>query len=109
MSAVSFMNQNDTTPDMTGTCLDGDGAAVDLSGSTLLFHMRRKGTATPKINSAASIVIAASGTWKYEWLAGDTDTVGEFEFQLQVTFGGGDIRTFPNDGYNRLIVTEQIA
>ena len=108
MAILTLLKQNDTAPPYTATLKDADGVAVNISGATLLFLMRKKGGSV-KVNAAADIVSAVLGTISYTWAADDLDTVGEFEVEIQVTFSGGTVRTFPSDGYNRIIITDDIA
>lgn len=57
-----------------------DSAAFDLTGSTVLFSMRRHNSATLKVSgSTATIATPALGTVSYAWTAADTDTVGSYE------------------------------
>jgi len=100
------MKVGDTGPAFQVTLRDGDGTAVDVSGSTILFKMRFvQGRAsgvqdTLKVNSAATLVDAANGVVEYQWAAGDTDTPGRYLAEFQVTFGSGVIQSYPNPGFN---------
>lgn len=102
------IRQNDRLPDLTATLKDADGAAVDLTGATVRFHMRRSGETTPKVAAAAELVVAASGTVKYQWATGDTDTVGRYEGEFEATWSGKK-ETFPNDRYLSIAVSGEIA
>ena len=69
--------------------LAATGAAVDLTGSTVLFSMRPNNSAQLKVSGAtATIVTAASGTVSYAWAANDTDTVGSYRVWWQVNSNG---------------------
>ncbi len=41
---------------------------------------------------------ANKGKVKYSWQAADVDTAGTFLAEWVVTFGGGDVQSFPNEG-----------
>jgi hypothetical protein len=103
-----YMKQGDTKPDLELTFLDGNGSAVDLTGATVVFSMRRAGTVVIS-EQACTLVTAASGEAKYVWQAGDTDTAGVYEGEAEVTFSGGGVETWPNSKHIRIEITPQIA
>jgi hypothetical protein len=75
-------------PILTDT-ITTDGAAVNLTGSTVTFSMRRSDSAALKVSAqAAAVVTAASGTVSYTWAAGDVDTVGDYLGWWTVTTSG---------------------
>ena len=72
--------------------------------------MRRRSDRTIVINNqAAVIVVAASGTVEYEWKASETVTAGQYEGEVEVTFSGGLIETFPNDRYIVIDIIGEVA
>lgn len=101
------IRRNDTAPPIEAT-LTADDAAVDLTGATVRFHMQDT-SGTVKVDAAADLVVAASGTVKYDWTADDTDSGGWFKAEWEVTFSDGTIRTFPNPGYTNVRITGDIA
>lgn len=105
-----YVKQNDTAPSIRATLKDGDDAVIDLTDATVRFHMRTIGGTTAKIDSAASIVIpATNGIVQYDWTAADTDTIGSFQAEFEVTYSSGRIETFPNSGYIRVEITDDIT
>jgi hypothetical protein len=42
-------------------------------------------------------------------LAADTDTIGSYEAEFQITFTDGKIETFPNSDFIRITVTDDIS
>jgi hypothetical protein len=100
MSSAYFIKRNDTKGTIECNLLDGDSTAVDLTGATVKFLMRREGRSGVKVNSAASVVgDPAAGVVSYQWEAADTDTAGDYEGEFEVTFSDGRVATFPSDGY----------
>jgi len=104
-----YIKQNDTRPIITATLIDGDGSTVNLDGATVAFKMRKLGESTAKVDSSATVADATKGKVTYTWSASDTDTVGEYEGEFQVTFAGGGIQTYPNNKYIDIEITDDIA
>lgn len=88
--------QNDLLPKIPGQ-LKQNGAAVPLTGATVEFHMKGPLPATTvKVNAAATIVDAATGEVEYAWSGTDTDTIGLYEGEWEVTYtAGSKPMTFP--------------
>lgn len=110
MAGTIYLKQNDRRPIVEGTATDQNDEVVPLTGaSSVKFLMRKNKLATPKIDASATLVSAALGQLAYSWAAGDTDTVGRFLGEFQVTFSDGTTATFPNDSYIDIVITEDIA
>lgn len=107
------IKQNDTSPALAVTLkdidADGNEAPVNLTGSTVVFHMRARGGATKVTSGSCTITAGAAGTVKYPWAAIDTDTVGRYDGEFQVTFADGSIATYPRDTYVPIEITDDIA
>ena len=104
-----YIKQNDTAPSIQATLKDADGIAVSLAGATVSFKMRKQGSATAKVNAAATIVNSAEGIVKYNWIAADTNTVGTYQAEFQVTYANATVETFPNATYLKVKVIDDIA
>ncbi len=108
--SVFKMKQNDTSPELQVTLKDTSNNVVDLTGSTVVFSMSIAGIV--KVNrQSATLVTAASGIVKYTWQSGDTDTVGTFVGEFEVTYPGSLVETFPNSVTDRIeiIIAKEIA
>lgn len=103
-----YIKQNDTQPRMLATLKDGDENLIDLTGASVRFHMRTVGGSVVT-DSAAVVVTAGSGLVRYDWQAADTDTVGSYQAEFEVTYADGTIETFPNNGYIRVQIGDDIA
>jgi len=109
MSSIFWIKQNDTGPAIAATLRDANGDVVDLTGASVRFHMRLKGSTTAKVDAAATVVSASLGEVSYGWAAADTDTVGKFDAEFEVTHSDASVETFPNTSYITVIVKDDIA
>ena len=98
MATVFDIKRNDTSPSIAGTVKDADGNAVDITGSSVRFHMLDKDDVVV-VDAAATIVSAANGQVRYDWQAADTDVAGAFKGEFEVTYSTGYIESFPNTSH----------
>jgi hypothetical protein len=61
------------------------------------------------INADAVIVTADQGLVRYDWDAADTNAIGSFQAEFEVTYADTTVETFPNDGYIRVEIISDIA
>jgi len=101
------IKQNDTSPSLSAILKDSSLVAVDLTGATVKLHMKSI-DGILKINSAMTITSAIGGTVQYDWQTGDTDTVGTYLVEFQVTYSDGAIETFPNSGNSIVSVVREL-
>jgi hypothetical protein len=104
-----YIKQNDTQPAFQAILEDGAGDPINLDGATVRFHMRAIGATSTKVDAAASVISALSGIVRYSWSAADTDTTGSFQAEFEVTYSDSTIETFPNDGYIRVEIVDDIT
>jgi hypothetical protein len=105
-----YIKQNDTSPKIQATLKDGDGDVINLTDAIVRFHMREIGETTTTTDASATVVSpATSGVVQYNWAADDTDTVGSYQAEFEVEYGDGSIETFPNNGYIRVEITDDIT
>jgi 5-hydroxyisourate hydrolase-like protein (transthyretin family) len=95
------IKQNDTSPSLQATLKDAALTAIDLTGATVRFHMKSI-DGTVKVDKVMTIVNEANGVVQYNWVTGDTDTVGTYYVEFEVTYADASIETFPNNG-NRVV------
>lgn len=104
------IKRNDTAPSFTATCTDSAGDAVDITGSTVRFHMVGPVPSTAvKVDAAATIVSGTAGTVRYDWQEGDTDTSGSYKAEVEVTFSDNTVRTFPTTNYSTVRIRSDLA
>lgn len=108
MSVV--MKKNDRRPTMTST-LTSDGEPINLTtASSVKFIMTPTTSTTPKVNAAASFdADRTTGGVSYSWAAVDTDTVGLFKAEWEITWGDGTKQTFPSDDYVYVKIVADLA
>jgi hypothetical protein len=106
--ATFTMKRNDTAPSLLYALTP---LTVDLTGASVVFNMRASDKTTLKVNRAAAVVVTATGTptVRYDWSAADTDTVGRYQFEFEVTYSGGSIETFRNDGSDDVLIKEDLG
>ena len=105
-----YIKQNDTRPELDVFLRDDKDRSINVTGATVKFSMRNASDNSVKINlGSVTTVSSTSGRIKYSFSAADTDTAGNFDGEFQVTFVGGQIETFPNDGYIKVIITDDVA
>lgn len=93
--------RGDRLPSLQTTLKDENGAAVNLTGTTVRFKMRAYGqSGTPKVDQPATTVDAVGGIVRYDWALVDVDTSGWFEAEWEVTYADGRKATFPTQGYD---------
>lgn len=95
--------RHDTYPVLTATLSDAAGTAVDVSGATIKFIMRKVGETEPTVNAAMTFVTdGTNGQVKYTWQTGDTEDAGLYYCEYQVTYAGGEVQTFPTVGFDKV-------
>lgn len=111
MPAVDFyIKKNDTRPKLNKNLVDAEGNNPNLTGASVVFIMEAQGATTPKINRVACAVITPlTAEVEYTWVAGNTDTAGEFEGEFEVTDAGGGVQTFPNPRKMRIVITDDLG
>ena len=90
------IKQNDPSPQIEAVLSNAAGTPIDLNGASVRFHMRRAGGPVV-VDAAATIVTAAAGLVRYSWAGSNTNTVGSYLAEFEVTYADGAVETFPND------------
>ncbi len=109
VSGMTFtVKQNDTVPALEAQLLDSEGNPINLDMCGVRFHMR-DGYGRKEIIRPAIITSAAQGLIKVNWQAGETDTVGVYRCEFQITFTDNTILTVPNDGYFLINIVQELG
>ena len=107
------VKQGDLVPALTATLMQAVGTAaavpIDLTTATgVKFAMRNRTLGTIKVDAACTIVSAIAGTVKYTWVGTDTDTIGFYDAEFQITWPAGK-QTVPGGGYDTIQIGDDIA
>lgn len=101
------MKQNDTYPFFRAQLRDVRGI-VSLEGyEEALLHITRV-SGEEKLKEPVEVIDEENGYIQYKWKPEDTEEVGVFLGEVQVTFIGGKILTFPNDNYFKLKIVKEL-
>lgn len=101
------IKQNDTSPALQATLKDAALAPIDLTGATVKFHMKSL-DGNIKVDTAMTITNNEGGVVQYNWQAGDTDTVGTYYVEFEVTYADASVETFPNNGNKVITVVKEL-
>lgn len=101
------IKQNDTSPSLQATLKDASQAPINLTGATVMFHMKSLDGAI-KIDTEMTITDERNGVVKYDWQSGDTDTVGTYYVEFEVTYADASVETFPNNGNKVVSVVKEL-
>jgi hypothetical protein len=102
------IKSGNTAPALVSTLYDGPNP-LNLSGATVAMRMRSVSGGTLVVNAPASIVGDPTlGEVSYQWQPADTANVGDFEVEWVVTFLGGQVQTFPTEGYTTVTINPSL-
>jgi hypothetical protein len=101
------IKQNDTSPSLQATLKDAALDPINLTGATVRLHMKSV-DGTIKIDQPMTVVTPLQGLIRYDWQAGDTDTVGTYYVEFEVTYADASIETFPNNGSKVVSVVREL-
>ena len=117
MSLTVTLKQNDTRPIQDITLLQPDPddptalIAVDL---TLASSAKILASTSPASMPAFTSTLAlasdrTTGIVTWTPIASDTAVVGKLLAEIQVTFAGGGVETYPNDGYFEISIVADLG
>jgi len=107
MNDQFYIKRGDTLPPLKATILESDGVTpVNLTGMTVNFAMRDK-AGNLILDRQAEVTDYLNGKVSYEWQSGDTDTAGTMLAEFEAS-AGSSVFTAPNDGYIKVVITEDV-
>ncbi len=102
-----YIKQNDTSPSILAELKDANNNAVNITSATAKIFIKSI-DGILKVNEDMQIINPALGLVRYDWQVGDTDTVGTYSVEFQVTYTDNSVETFPNTGSVALVVTKEL-
>jgi RNase P/RNase MRP subunit p29 len=110
MAATFFIKQNDTAPALEAALTDSNGRKRDMTqAATVRFHMKDE-NGNVLVDNEGLVINQTKGIVAYRWEEGDTATVGTHNAEFEVTYNNdGGTETFPNTGYIKVIIKEDLA
>lgn len=108
------IKQNDSRPRLVAVLKDSvgedDEAPIDLSSAaSVKVIIRPNGGGAVKVTATVTVLDDVNGVVSYEWQPGDTDTVGDFDVEWEITWADAGIETVPNDGYETVTVFAELG
>ncbi len=104
---IHRMKQHDLEPPLRLVVLDGT-APVDLTNAVDVVLIVG-GIIDRAPMEADPDQTTNRGHVKYDWQSGDTDTIGEFNFEIEVMWPGDRPQTFPVKSYAVLVVEDDLG
>lgn len=98
------MKKDDLEPKYVATLRNADGTAVDLTNATSVSLIVKQQNGAKNFKSAGAFVNRANGIVSYTWTSGNTDTTGTFQMEWEVVWPTNRPETFPNNGYDTLVI-----
>lgn len=117
MATKRTMQSGDTWPPLRGLASDEDGP-VDLTVAVSMRAMCKSSTHLIELPAEVidPIEIVNEGepneeqyNWQADLVTGDTDIIGNYVVQLEVTWEAGRIETFPNSRAGAPILAIELA
>lgn len=110
MAASFYIKQNDTAPSIEAILTDSNGKVRSMAdASAVRFHMKSEQGVILIEDGVGSVTSAAKGKVSYVWQDGDTSNTGIHNAEFEVEYNNGQIETFPNTGYIRVIIKDELA
>jgi hypothetical protein len=103
-----WIKRNDTLSPISGQLTDALGNHPSLAGATVLIKAKDM-AGNILFSSTATVTDATNSLISYTFTAPQTAVAVEGLLEFQVTFAGGAIQTFPNDGFIALHILEDVS
>ena len=95
------LKKDDLRPALAGFLKLDNGSVAVLTGATVTFSMRLRGSINvPKIDAAAvTIIDELTGSVEYRWTGTDTNNPGTYDGAFKISLPGAKPQTHPNRGF----------
>lgn len=107
---VLHYKRGDTAPRFRARCLN-DTTPVNLASAVDVQLLMRTFAGTTIVDAPMTLEDQTSlpGWVRYDWAAADLDVAGDYRAEVQVTWAGGKVQTFPADGYVTILVHKDLG
>jgi|APHM01.1.fsa_nt_gi hypothetical protein len=106
------IKKGDTSPSLEATLINPDGSPAALSlAEDVEFHLgsiEDGKIVTDDTSGNVSILNEEKGKVQYNWTDNDTEKTGVFEAEFVVNFSNGKEQTYPNNGFIKVYVRQDI-
>lgn len=105
------IKKGDRLPSITATLTHSDSSGGLSTADSVKFIMRLPGSGVAKINAVAELTTTTDTALevRYDWADGDTVLSGEYQSEWEVTHVDGRKETFPNNGYNTVLIYSDLG
>ncbi len=93
------IKQHDTLPPIQAQLTDSGDYPYDLRYADVRFRMVKRGASLAKVGAFAEVLDEAGARVRYVWQSADTDTVGVYRAEFEVTDSLGRQQTYPKADY----------
>lgn len=101
----------DTEGDIKDQLL-ADGSAEDISGfQSVELHLEKpdESVVTADDSGAVTVEDSPNGIVSYQFQSGDLDQQGRYRYEWEVTYGDGEVLTFPGEDMGKIWVREELG
>jgi hypothetical protein len=110
MASSFYIKQNDTAPTIEAALTDSNGRAKSMAtAANVRFHMKSEKGDILIEDGVCFVVNTTKGIVAYEWQAGDTSNTGIHSAEFEIEYSNGQVETFPNTGYIKVIIKDELA
>lgn len=110
MSKPTFaIKRGDLEPPLPLNLMSGDDGADISTATTVKVLARITDSSGTTFGGTIAGPYPADGQVEYVWVAGDTDTVGTYRVEVEVTWPGGRKQTFPPSGYSTVSINADLG
>jgi hypothetical protein len=110
MAATFYLKQNDTAPSIEAVLTDSNGKYRSLADASVIRFNMSTETGTVIIDGGLGTIVNSSrGIVSYTWEVGDTSTSGAHNAEFEVEYTNGQIETFPNSSYIKVVIKAELA
>jgi hypothetical protein len=102
--------RNDTRKPIRLQLTDADGAVDMTNATSARIHVYREDTRAQKINAAMTFETPRTDAWvTYQPTASDMDTAGRYLMEVEVVFSDATELSFPDNGFDVLLVHDDLS